>query len=52
MPPEPRLQVFFDLLAELIKFNPPVLLLVERVILCVSTDDGISAEGRRRACQK
>jgi len=49
VPPEPRLQVFFDLLAELIKFNPPVLLLVERVILCVSTDDGISAEGRRRA---
>jgi hypothetical protein len=29
-PPEPQLQVFFDLLAEMIKFNPPLLLEVGR----------------------
>jgi len=28
-PPEPQLQVFFDLLAELLKFNPPLLLSVQ-----------------------
>jgi len=29
-PPEPQLQVFFDLLAELLKFNPPLLVTVQR----------------------
>ena len=28
-PPEPQLQVFFDLLAELLKFNPPLLFAVQ-----------------------
>lgn len=32
-PPEPQLQVFFDLLAELLKFNPPLLLQVQRELV-------------------
>jgi len=32
-PPEPQLQVFFDLLAELLKFNPPLLLEVQRELV-------------------
>ena len=37
-PPEPRLQVFFDLAAELIKFNPPVLRMFEAAL--TSPPDG------------
>ncbi|KAL3912601.1 MAG: hypothetical protein SGPRY_008281, partial [Prymnesium sp.] len=41
-PPDPQLQVFFDLLAEVIKFNPPLLVIVQQT-LCSGPDGAARA---------